>query len=70
MLTTLVGRLDGWASLSAMVSALGNVGPHFIQPSVNANLGPVIKIVFAMAMIAGRLEVLPLIILFSRRTWR
>ena len=70
MLTTLVGRLDGWASLSGMVSALGNIGPHYIQPSVRANLGPAVKVVYVLAMIAGRLEILPLIILFSRRTWR
>lgn len=70
ILTTLVGRLDGWASLSGMVSAMGNIGPHYIQPSVAANLSPVVKAVYALAMIAGRLEILPLIILFSRRTWR
>jgi len=70
MLTTLVGRLDGWASLSGMVSALGNIGPQFIQPSVNAELGWTVKIVYALAMVAGRLEIVPLIILFSRRTWR
>jgi trk system potassium uptake protein TrkH len=70
MLATLVGRLDGWASLSGIVSALGNTGPNFIQPSINASLGFVEKAVYALAMIAGRLEILPLIILFSRRTWR
>jgi len=70
MLTTLVGKLDGWASLSGIVSALGNIGPRYIQPSVNADLSPVVKAVYAVAMIAGRLEILPLIILFSRKTWR
>ncbi|MBE0636379.1 TrkH family potassium uptake protein [Candidatus Bipolaricaulota bacterium] len=70
MLTTLVGRLDGWSSLSAIVSALGNIGPHFIESSVNADLGPVVKGIYALAMIAGRLEIVPLIILFSRKTWR
>ncbi len=70
MLTTLMGRLDGWASLSGIVSALGNVGPHYIQPSVNASLSPIVRGIYALAMIAGRLEILPLIILFSRRTWR
>jgi len=53
-----------------MVSALGNVGPHYADPSVIANLSPVVEAIYALAMIAGRLEVLPLIILFSRRTWR
>ena len=70
MLTTLIGRLDSWGSLSAMVSALGNIGPHYIQPSVNASLSVGMKTIYALAMIAGRLEILPLIILFSRKTWR
>ena len=70
MLTTLVGRLDGWSSLSGMVSALGNTGPHYIQPSVNEDLSSVVRVIYALAMIAGRLEILPLIILFSRKTWR
>ena len=70
MLTTLVGRLDGWASLSGVISALGNVGPTFIQASDMAEPGWTAKMVYALAMIAGRLEIVPLIILFSRRTWR
>jgi len=70
MLATLVGRLDGWASLSGMISALGNIGPHYIQPAVNASLSSGIKTMYALAMIAGRLEIIPLIILFSRKTWR
>ena len=70
MLATLVGRLDGWASLSGIVSALGNIGPHYIQPAVNASLGSGMKTMYALAMIAGRLEIIPLIILFSRKTWR
>ena len=70
MVTTLAGRLDGWASLSGIVSAVGNIGPHFIQPSVMATLGALEKSVYALAMIAGRLEILPMMILFSRRTWR
>lgn len=70
MATTLAGRLDGWSSLSGMVSALGNIGPHYIEPSVNATLGIIDKSLYVVAMIAGRLEILPLIILFSRKTWR
>ncbi len=70
MAVTLVGRIGGWASLSGIASALGNVGPQFIPPDVNAGLGPFAKTVYAVAMIAGRLEILPVIILFFRRTWR
>ena len=68
--TALAGRLDGWTSLSGIVSALGNIGPHYIQPSVTATLGAVEKSIYVLAMIAGRLEILPLIILFARKTWR
>jgi len=67
---TAIGGLDGWSSLSGIVSALGNIGPHFIPGSVNATLGPGVKLIYALAMIAGRLEILPVIVLFSRKTWR
>ncbi len=69
-LSTLTGHLDAWSSLSGIVSALGNIGPHFIVPDVNVGLNAAAKAVFVLAMIAGRLEILPLLILFSRRTWR
>jgi trk system potassium uptake protein len=67
---TLLTRLNGWTSLSGMVSALGNIGPHFIPASESRTLGPAVKLIYALAMIAGRLEVLPVIVLFSRKTWR
>ena len=70
MAVTTISRLDGWSSLSGIVSALGNVGPHFIPGSVNAALGPAAKSIYALAMIAGRLEILPMIVLFSRKAWR
>lgn len=70
MMSTLIGHLNGWSSLSGIVSAVGNIGPHFIPPSVNEGLSSLVKTTYALAMIAGRLEILPLIILFSRKTWR
>jgi trk system potassium uptake protein len=70
MIVTLTEPIGGWASLSGIVSALGNVGPQFISPDVNAGLSTFVKLLYALAMIAGRLEILPIIILFSRRTWR
>jgi trk system potassium uptake protein TrkH len=70
MVVTLIEPIGGWASLSGIASALGNVGPQFIPPETNAGLSTFVKLLYAVAMIAGRLEVLPVIILFSRRTWR
>jgi len=58
------------ASSSGMFSALGNIGPCYIAIGDIALLHPVIKIVYILGMLAGRLEIVPLLILFSRRTWR
>ena len=55
---------------SGMFSALGNIGPCYIPTPQMAELHPAIKIVYILGMLAGRLEILPLLLLFSRRTWR
>ncbi len=55
---------------SGMFSALGNIGPCYIPTPQMAGLHPAIKIVYILGMLAGRLEILPLLLLFSRRTWR
>ncbi len=60
----------GYQALSGMFSALGNVGPCFISVADMGKLHPVIKIVYIMGMLAGRLEILPVLLLFSRRAWR
>ena len=57
-------------SASGMFSALGNVGPCYISGPEMAALHPVVKIVYIIGMLAGRLEILPILLLFSRRTWR
>ncbi|MFO7955731.1 MAG: TrkH family potassium uptake protein [Candidatus Brocadiia bacterium] len=57
------------ASASGMFSALGNIGPCYISVTDMTQLHPLIKIVYTMGMLAGRLEILPLLILFSRRAW-
>ena len=67
---TLVSRLDGWGSLSAAVSAVGNIGPHFVPAETFANVGAAAKVFYILAMVAGRLEILPFLLIFSRRTWR
>jgi trk system potassium uptake protein TrkH len=70
LVVTFASRLDGWGSLSAAVSALGNVGPHFVAVETFAGVGAAAKVFYILAMIAGRLEILPFLLIFSRRAWR
>jgi len=62
-----LGPLD---AASGMFSALGNIGPSYIPVRQMAQLHPIIKLTYIAGMLAGRLEVLPILVLFSRRTWR
>ena len=57
-------------SFSAMASALGNVGPCYISVSEMMKLSPIIKFTFIIGMLAGRLEILPILMLFYKNTWR
>lgn len=72
----LLVSLDGFSvetNFSAVMATFNNIGPGLDQ------VGPVesfayysnfSKLIFSFAMLAGRLEIYPIIILFSRRTWR
>jgi trk system potassium uptake protein TrkH len=57
-------------SASGMFSALGNIGPCYIPARQMAQLHPGIKLTYILGMLAGRLEILPILLLFTRRTWR
>ncbi len=57
-------------SASGMFSALGNIGPCYITVEEMTQLSPVIKITYIFGMLAGRLEILPILMLFNRWTWR
>jgi len=61
-----VGALE---SLSAMASAAFNVGPCFITNTALMHLHPVIKVTYILGMLAGRLEILPVLLVFNRRAW-
>ena len=59
-------------SFSAALTCLSNVGPGLaeIGPVGSfANFSPLSKMVLSVTMIAGRLELFPILILFSPRTW-
>jgi len=59
-----------WKSASGMFSALGNIGPCYISVPEMSGLHAVVKITYIIGMLAGRLEILPILLLFTRRTWR
>ena len=57
-------------SASGMFSALGNIGPCYIPMAEMAQLHPVTKLVYIAGMLAGRLEIIPVLMLFSSRAWK
>jgi len=59
-----------WQSFSGMFSALGNIGPCYISVSDMIHISPVVKVTYIFGMLAGRLEILPVLLLFSRKAWK
>ena len=68
--TALLSNLEPMAAASGMFSALGNIGPCYITVETMKSLHPLIKLTYIMGMLAGRLEILPILLLFTRRAWR
>lgn len=61
------------SSTSAVASALGNVGPGLsaVGPTENFLAVPALgKYLLSFLMIVGRLEIFPVLLLFSRELWR
>ncbi len=69
-ITALFSDLNAWQSISGMASALGNMGPFYFSVHKMVSLHWVIKLTYTMGMLAGRLEILPLAVLFSRSVWK
>lgn len=60
-------------NISAVVSCTNNMGPGFEQvgPTLNfAGYSAFSKLVLIGDMLAGRLEIFPILVLFSRSTWK
>ncbi len=72
----LIISIDGLSvesNLSAVLACFNNIGPGMdaVGPTMNFGLySPLSKIVLILDMLAGRLEIFPLLILFSRGTWK
>ena len=68
--------LDGFSvetNISAVFATFNNIGPGFqaVGPTCNFSAySDFSKIVMIFDMLAGRLEILPIMVLFSRSTWK
>ncbi len=69
VITAFFSGLGGFESFSGMCSAVGNIGPSYIPVQEMVLLHPVIKVVYIVGMLAGRLEVLPVLLLLSPGAW-
>ena len=75
--STLLVSIDGHgtflANFSASLTCMNNIGPGFDQVGPTGNFGgysAFSKLIFCFDMLAGRLEIFPIITLFSSATWR
>ncbi len=68
--------LDGFSAgtnFSAVLCTFNNIGPGLeaVGPTCNfSNFSTLSKLVLSWAMLAGRLEIFPMLVLFSRNTWK
>lgn len=73
---TLLISVDGHdfeTTFTAVLAALGNIGPGFSLVGPMGNFGifsGFSKLVLSFCMLAGRLEIFPMLVLFSPRVWR
>ena len=76
VISFLIISLDGFSMMtnfSAVVACFNNIGPGFeaVGPTCNyGGFGVLSKLVLIIDMLAGRLEIFPILILASRSTWR
>lgn len=76
LLSILVVSLDGFdftSSVTGVIACMSNIGPglSLVGPSGNFSMfSPLSKIVLSFAMLLGRLEFFPIIMLFSPATWK
>ncbi len=68
-ITAFLSDQSAWQSFSGMFSALGNIGPCYISVADMCVIHPIVKLTYVFGMLAGRLEILPVLLLFSRRAW-
>ncbi len=68
-----IDNFDFATNFTAVLSTLNNIGPGFnmVGPMGNfAQFSPLSKVVMSICMLTGRLEIFPMLVLFSPYTWR
>ena len=76
VLSFLVISLDGFSvttNISAVVACFNNIGPGLeaVGPTCNfSGFSDVSKLVLIIDMLAGRLEIFPMLVLITRSTWK
>lgn len=66
ILVTLADNVSLIGALSGSVSAAGNMGPVYMEGTQMVSLSAFSKVVWVVVMLAGRLEMLPLLAIFNR----
>ncbi len=69
-ITALFSELPAWNAFSGMFSAVGNIGPFYFSVEQMQEMSGVIKLTYILGMLAGRLEIIPIFLLFSGQVWR
>ena len=75
-ISTLVVSLDCrdfTTNFTAVAATMGNIGPGLNAVGPTCNFGffsPLSKLVLSFCMLAGRLELIPMLLLFSPTTWK
>jgi len=69
-ITSLLSPHGALESFSMSLSAVSNMGPSLISPAEMAQFPVVLKLLYIGLMIAGRLEILPVLALFTKRMWQ
>jgi len=76
LLSTLIVSIDGFGfttNFTAVLSCLNNIGPGLeaVGPTCNFSAFTIpSKIILILNMLAGRLEIFPILILFNYRNWK
>ena len=73
LLIVSLDNFDFTTNFTAVAATINNIGPGLakVGPSCNwSGFSPVSKYVFMFDMLAGRLEVFPMLLLFAPNTWR
>lgn len=76
LLFTFIVSLDGYdlaTNFTAALSCLSNIGPgmSLVGPTGNFDFfSHGVKVALSLAMLIGRLEIYPILVLFSRHAWR